>query len=658
MIVKNPKGSQDVSQIVKFLLEINAKQSIKNRMGLYYLAKSPAHFLAYCSLLRALKALMPTFRKPTSVVSITVPLDWPISMFEAILEKALRIDDVPDAVRHRFGIYVHLQARDLRKSGTDKAVIEKLAHRHLVVLVPAGTSLMPELDLVVDQEVEIDIGATRDLIALARLRKSGEVSETTAAVLRQQPPSQLTAIFRPDRPLPLSIARIQRRKLSSSAYDRDILTLDDVRGFGEAARWGQTLRRDIEQWKAGTLAWSEIDKGLLMIGAPGTGKTMFAQILANTCGLNFYPHSLPQWQKLGHMGDLLKGMTQAFQTARDNAPSLLFVDELDSVGDRKTFTGDNEHYQTEVLNALLELVDGSIGREGVIVAGATNYPGKIDQALLRSGRLERHIVFEHPGEEGRAEILCFYLPDLPKAGVADFAKRLNRWSPADIERLARTVRRTARGHGRPVTISDLIAEFPEKKPLSEDDLGRISIHEAGHAVMAITLGLELKRVSISRYIDPLDRSLWLGVTTTASTPREIRTKKEILNEINICLAGAVAEELFFGERTTFAAGEAEGDLYTATELAFSLITRFGFGDRLTLIPGQVLKDLVGDMHLRTEVDNLLHKQYELVSISLQQLKPQVLAVAEALREQGELSGQQATEIFARPANGFDGAISA
>lgn len=641
-----PKPVGDLDELVQFLRKIDPRRPFKNRMGLAYLDRSPTHFLAYCAVVRSLKALLPILRKPNSIVVVVVPGHWPMSMFEGIVEKVLGVEDLPVAVRDRIGVYVHPDARDLRKNKIDEGLFKKLTNKNLVVLVQAGTPLMLEIDLVMESTFEMNVCGTKDLAALARLRGNGQITEEDAFLLRQQPPSYLTAIFRPGQSLKAALKRLRERTAKASAYHRELLTLDEVPGFREASNWGKTLRRDIKQWQTGLLGWSEIDEGVLLIGAPGTGKTMFARILANTCGLAFFPHSLAQWQALGHMGDLLKGMNAAFETAKANAPSLLFLDELDSVGDRETFSGNNEHYQTEVLNALLERIDGSVGMEGVIIAGATNYPGKIDKALLRSGRLERHITFSMPDEEEREAILRFYLPGIVEgAKLTSLAKRLHGWSPADLERLSRTARRNARNNGRPVEIADLTHNFPERLPLSEKDLRRIAIHEAGHAVVAISLGMEVKRVFISRDIDPMNRSLWMGVTTTIHPQKHVKAKNDILDEISLLLAGTVAEEIVFEERTSFAAGEDGGDLHNATQLAFEYVARLGLGARLSLVPGQSVKDMCTDGNLRSEVEAILRKQFDFVSILLKRLRGKVLRLADALSKEGELSGERASAIF-------------
>ncbi|CAN7442739.1 ATP-binding protein [Pararhizobium sp. LjRoot235] len=135
---------------------------------------------------------------------------------------------------------------------------------------------------------------------------------------------------------------------------------------------------------------------MLLSDPPGCGKTSFAAALARTCGVKLVLASAARWQAMGHLGDLLKAMRRAFDDATKNSTSILFIDEFDSFGDRQALSGDNASYSRQVVNGLLECMDGVRGREGVIVIGATNFPALIDEALLRPGRLERHCAIPLP----------------------------------------------------------------------------------------------------------------------------------------------------------------------------------------------------------------------------------------------------------------------
>ena len=181
---------------------------------------------------------------------------------------------------------------------------------------------------------------------------------------------------------------------------------------------------------------------------PGPGKTIFAQALASTCIVPVHLHSLARWQAKGHLDDLLKAMRRAFEEAKADAPCILFIDELDSFGDRERLGGHNEQYSREVINGFLECLDGAEGREGVVVVGATNLPDKIDPAIRRPGRLDRHVVIPLPDLEARKGILRHHLGDaLPGADLTEAAERLEGASGAVIEQVVRDARRIARRSG-------------------------------------------------------------------------------------------------------------------------------------------------------------------------------------------------------------------
>jgi SpoVK/Ycf46/Vps4 family AAA+-type ATPase len=186
--------------------------------------------------------------------------------------------------------------------------------------------------------------------------------------------------------------------------------------------------------------------------------------------------SIAKWQssKEGHLGDMLKAIYRAFAAAKEQAPCLLFIDEFDSIGDRAKFPSRHADYSTNVVNALLECLDGIESREGVIVVGACNFPEKIDPALIRSGRLENHVYFPMPDANARAEILAFHLPSLAEdPALKEIAARLPGKSGADFERLAREARRIARREHRPVTIDDIRSKIAPLPALNFDHLLRI-----------------------------------------------------------------------------------------------------------------------------------------------------------------------------------------
>lgn len=176
--------------------------------------------------------------------------------------------------------------------------------------------------------------------------------------------------------------------------------LSSLHGLGEARQVAEDLIADVAAARAGRIPWRDVDRGLLLVGAPGTGKTTLARAIARECDVKFIQASATQWQAAGSLDLHVRAMRQTFVEARRYAPSILFIDEIDSIGNREQFTGPNSIYQTEVVNALLEQIQGMDANEPVIVIGATNHVDKVDPALRRAGRLDQVLQVPRPNVAG------------------------------------------------------------------------------------------------------------------------------------------------------------------------------------------------------------------------------------------------------------------
>jgi hypothetical protein len=189
-------------------------------------------------------------------------------------------------------------------------------------------------------------------------------------------------------------------------------TVETLHGYGDAKAWALNLKQDLGLWTSGMLPWSQMSTKLLLSGPPGTGKTTFARALCNTLQIPLVATSVSTWLEPGHLGDVIKRMRLTFEEARRHAPCILFVDEIDGIG-RRGEKNDYDDYWNAVVNKLLELIDGTLKSEGLIIVGATNRPGVIDPAIRRSGRLETHIEIPLPDVDALIGILAQHLgPDL------------------------------------------------------------------------------------------------------------------------------------------------------------------------------------------------------------------------------------------------------
>ncbi|MFB9344707.1 AAA family ATPase [Aminobacter aganoensis] len=203
---------------------------------------------------------------------------------------------------------------------------------------------------------------------------------------------------------------IQPRMPGSTATDRFLPRIETLAGYGEAAEWAMSLKEDLELWRAGELAWSEMSTRILLSGPPGTGKTLFARALCNTLQVPLVATSVATWLEPGYLGDALRRMSATFAEAEAMKPAIVFIDEIDGIG-RRERRGEWDQYWTSIVNRGLELLDGAVKTPGVIVVAATNNAQAIDPALLRSGRLEKHVDIPPPGIAALTGILRHHLGD-------------------------------------------------------------------------------------------------------------------------------------------------------------------------------------------------------------------------------------------------------
>jgi cell division protease FtsH len=521
-------------------------------------------------------------------------------------------------------------------------VMAELAEgRGMMVLVqrdqPVPTKLLAAADVIAD----IAPVATEDLRVAAREVMSLRLTERQALQLLALPQDAMLAAMRPGR----TFAQILNATLAADVGRPETgPRLEVLGGYGDAKLWGLDLAEDVRSWRRGEIGWNELDAGLLLSGPPGTGKTLFAGALARSCDLAFVATSVAQWQATGHLGDLLHAMRASFKAAIDRAPSLLFLDEFDSIGDRTQFSSDHASYSTQVVNGLLECMDGSTRREGVVVVGATNRPQAIDAAFLRPGRLGRHIRIELPDEQNRREIAGTYLKGtLSPIEIARVAGATEGMSGAEIEGVVKEARRLARRAKVSLNVSLVLSCLPPSLPLVGRERWIASVHEAGHAVVGLTVELgNLKGVAIVSEVRRTQKVA--GGAFFQSRVRIIRSKESYLDEICLRLAGIAAEKVVIGSVTDGAGATTGSDLAVATDLATLMVAEFGMGGSLRYLhtagvaERQQLRRRNRDVD--REVSSMLAVQLARAEAIVRERLDAVEAVARLLDEKGFLAGDE------------------
>lgn len=383
--------------------------------------------------------------------------------------------------------------------------------------------------------------------------------------------------------------------------------LSDLAGMDEARAWGESLARDLNEYRAKRIGWEEIDRGCVFHGPPGTGKTTFAKALAAECGVPLFITSYSDWMQRGsgHQGDVIQAIAAVFEAAQKDAPCIIFIDELDSIPARRS-TGHNPEWYNAITNSLLAHLDGAVPRPGVVVVGACNSKDNLDPALTRPGRLERFIEIPRPSIAALGQIIRYHLKaDVASvANIESLAVLCQGKSGAEVEQYVRSARRLARRQNRPIFRADVVsaieAGFPTLAPEQER---RIAIHEAGQAVCALKSGAA-KDINVSL----ISRSTELN----GSIDPDFFTRSTVEQTMMVFLAGRAAEEVILGEPSAGAGGGMNSDLARATELAFASISDYGLSPmrRLTWFGnGSVNQHLHPGSEVRAEIESLLDLAY-------------------------------------------------
>ncbi|KAJ9515052.1 hypothetical protein QJQ45_012578 [Haematococcus lacustris] len=429
----------------------------------------------------------------------------------------------------------------------------------------------------------------------------------------------------------------------------------DVMGVDEAKQELEEVVEYLKDPKKFTALGGKLPKGVLLVGPPGTGKTMLARAIAGEAGVPFFYTSGSEFEEV-FVGVGARRVRDLFTAAKKHAPCIIFIDEIDAIGGNRN--PKDQQYMRMTLNQMLVELDGFKASEGVIVVAATNFPEVLDKALVRPGRFDRHVVVPNPDVEGRRQILEGAFKAVPKDLDVDLqviARGTPGFSGADLTNLINVAALHAAKLGsKAVTMRSLeyardrIIMGAERKSavISERSRRLTAYHEGGHALVALhTAGADpVHKATI------VPRGLALGMVM--QLPDEDATsvsRKQMLARLDVCMGGRVAEELIFGADDVTTG--ASSDLKQATALARAMVTKYGFSSKL----GAVCLDYEDDgRSMSSETRSLVEEEVKaLVQGALDRARKVLLAhqhelhaLAGALLDKETLSGDQIHAMLA------------
>jgi cell division protease FtsH len=444
------------------------------------------------------------------------------------------------------------------------------------------------------------------------------------------------------------------------------ITFDDVAGIDEAKQELEEIVEFLKTPEKFTRLGGKIPKGVLLVGAPGTGKTLLAKAVAGESGVPFFSISGSDFVEM-FVGVGAARVRDLFAQAKENAPCIIFVDELDALGKARGMSpmgGHDEREQT--LNQLLVEMDGFDATVGVIIVAATNRPEILDPALLRPGRFDRNVAIDRPDIRGREAILRVHVKDVKLGKDVDLGK-VAALTPgfvgADLANLVNeaallSARRNKKSVGYlefQDAIDRIIGGLEKKnRMINEKEKRIVAYHESGHALVAMSVPTAdpVNKVTI------IPRGIAaLGYTQQLPTEdRYLMTRDELLDRLCVLLGGRVAEEIIFKDIST----GAQNDLQRATDIARSMVTEYGMSDKLGLVtyakerrplfldtgisPGKEYSEETAQ-EIDAEVSRLMQACHDRVREILTEKQGQLETISQTLLEKETILGEELQELL-------------
>ena len=409
---------------------------------------------------------------------------------------------------------------------------------------------------------------------------------------------------------------------------------------------------------------ASMPKGILLVGPPGTGKTMLAKAVAGEANVPFFSISGSEFVEM-FVGMGAARVRDLFKQAGEKAPCIVFIDEIDAIGKKRDggkFGGGNDERE-QTLNQLLTEMDGFEGSNGVIILAATNRPESLDPALTRPGRFDRRVPVELPDLQGREAILRVHAKKIktePNINYAQIARMASGASGAELANIVNEAAlRAVRNHRTAASQADMeesievvIAGYQKKNAiLTDKEKSIVSYHEIGHALVA---ALQSHSAPVQKITIVPRTSGALGYTMQVDEGNHyLMTKDEIINKIATLTAGRVAEEIVFGSITT----GASNDIEQATKLARAMITRYGMSDEFGMVAMETVENayLGGDTSLSCSAEtqaridalvvSIVKEQYQKATQILTENRAKLDELAKYLYEKETITGEEFMNIL-------------
>ncbi|XP_041899271.1 ATP-dependent zinc metalloprotease YME1L1 isoform X2 [Corvus kubaryi] len=425
------------------------------------------------------------------------------------------------------------------------------------------------------------------------------------------------------------------------------VTFEHVKGVEEAKQELQEVVEFLKNPHKFTVLGGKLPKGILLVGPPGTGKTLLARAVAGEADVPFYYASGSEFDEM-FVGVGASRIRSLFREAKANAPCVIFIDELDSVGGKR-IESPMHPYSRQTINQLLAEMDGFKPNEGVVIIGATNFPEALDNALIRPGRFDMQVTVPKPDVRGRTEILKWYLNKIkydPSVDPEIIARGTVGFSGAELENLVNQAALKAAVDGKEmVTMKELefskdkILMGPERRSVEIDEKNKTitAYHESGHAIIAYYTkdAMPINKATI------MTRGTTLGhVSLLPENDRWSETRSQLLAQMDVCMGGRVAEELIFG--SDHITTGASSDFDNATKIAKLMVTRFGMSEKLGVMTytdtGKVSPET--QSAIEQEVRTLLRDSYERAKNILKTHAKEHKNLAEALLKYETLDAKE------------------